>query len=64
MTNEIKKPVWTDFRDSESGAVTVDWVVITAAVVGLGITAMALIETEAVGLATSTGETISDGVGD
>ena len=25
------------FRDSEDGAVTVDWVVLTAAVVGLGV---------------------------
>ena len=26
-----------DFRNDESGAVTVDWVVLTAAIVGLGI---------------------------
>ena len=31
------------FQADESGAVTVDWVVLTAAVVGLGIVAMAAI---------------------
>ncbi|KPQ07658.1 MAG: hypothetical protein HLUCCA12_04480 [Rhodobacteraceae bacterium HLUCCA12] len=29
------------FRDDESGAVTVDWVVLTAAIVGLGIAVIA-----------------------
>ncbi len=38
MTNFIK-----NFRADESGAVTVDWVVLTAAVVGLGIAVMTLI---------------------
>lgn len=32
------------FRNDEEGAVTVDWVVLTAAVVGLGIIAMSLIK--------------------
>ena len=32
MTNFIK-----NFRNDEDGAVTVDWVVLTAAIVGLGI---------------------------
>ncbi|WP_126976873.1 Flp family type IVb pilin [Frigidibacter oleivorans] len=31
------------FRNDEDGAVTVDWVVLTAAVVGLGIVAMTAI---------------------
>ena len=30
-------------RDDESGAVTVDWVVLTAAVVGLGLTVIAIL---------------------
>ena len=34
------------FRNEEDGAVTVDWVVLTAAVVGLGAAALALIRTE------------------
>ncbi|MAQ35817.1 MULTISPECIES: hypothetical protein [Thioclava] len=34
------------FHDEEDGAVTVDWVVLTAAVVGLGAAAMALIRTQ------------------
>ncbi len=31
------------FRQDEEGAVTVDWVVLTAAIVGLGVALMALI---------------------
>ncbi|QPZ93053.1 hypothetical protein AKL02_002520 [Thioclava electrotropha] len=38
------------FHDEEDGAVTVDWVVLTAAVVGLGAAAMALIRTQTAGL--------------
>ena len=34
------------FRNEEDGAVTVDWVVLTAAVVGLGAAALALIRDE------------------
>lgn len=50
------------FRGNERGAVTVDWVVITAAVIALGIVVMSLIETEALGLATTTGGVIAEGV--
>jgi Flp pilus assembly pilin Flp len=32
------------FHDEEDGAVTVDWVVLTAAVVGLGVAALAAIK--------------------
>lgn len=35
LFNMLKK-----FRNDESGAVTVDWVVLTAAIVGLGIVVM------------------------
>jgi Flp pilus assembly pilin Flp len=38
MTNLIK-----NFAKSESGAVTVDWVVLTAALVGLGLAVMAVV---------------------
>ncbi|OWY08821.1 hypothetical protein B6V74_12375 [Thioclava sp. F42-5] len=34
------------FHDEEDGAVTVDWVVLTAAVVGLGAAALALVRTQ------------------
>jgi Flp pilus assembly pilin Flp len=40
MTNLIK-----NFAHSESGAVTVDWVVLTAALVGLGLAVMAVVST-------------------
>lgn len=30
-------PHWERFRNDETGAVTVDWVVLTAAIVGIGI---------------------------
>ena len=33
------------FRNDESGAVTVDWVVLTAAIVGLGIAILTTVET-------------------
>jgi Flp pilus assembly pilin Flp len=35
-----------NFRKDEDGAVTVDWVVLTAAVVGLGVAAYSAIEQE------------------
>jgi Flp pilus assembly pilin Flp len=35
------------FRNDEDGAVTVDWVVLTAAVVGLGIAVLASVRTGA-----------------
>jgi len=35
--------LFKSFRNDEDGAVTVDWVVLTAAVVGLGIVAMGAI---------------------
>ena len=40
MTNMIK-----NFAADESGAVTVDWVVLTAAIVGLGIAVIASVST-------------------
>jgi hypothetical protein len=33
-----------DFNNDEAGAVTVDWVVLTAAVVGLGVAALAAVK--------------------
>lgn len=33
------------FRNSESGAVTVDWVVLTAGLVGLGLATMSVVST-------------------
>ncbi|MDV4145960.1 MULTISPECIES: Flp family type IVb pilin [Shimia] len=55
------KRFFARFRGSERGAVTVDWVVIAAGVVSLGVAVMTLIETEATSLATTTGEQISKG---
>ncbi len=51
MLNFIKT-----FRSDEDGAVTVDWVVLTAAVVGLGIAVIAAIGDE-LGATTNTIET-------
>ncbi len=36
-----------DFRNDEAGAVTVDWVVLTAAIVGLGLAVIASVRTGA-----------------
>ena len=47
MIKFIKK-----FRKDEEGAVTVDWVVLTAAVVGLGVAAFTAVETSTSGLTT------------
>nr|WP_281984232.1 hypothetical protein [Thalassorhabdomicrobium marinisediminis] len=49
MLNYIK-----NFRNDEDGAVTVDWVVLTAAIVGLGILVLASISD---GVQTATEET-------
>ena len=49
MMNFIK-----NFKNDESGAVTVDWVVLTAAVVGLAVAAYSSIESGATSL---TGQT-------
>lgn len=43
-----------NFRNDESGAVTVDWVVLTAAVVGLAIAAYGSIQTGADNMTTNT----------
>lgn len=48
------------FRQSERGAVTVDWVVLVAGVVGLAVAAFAVVETQTTDLADSTGEYIGD----
>ena len=48
MTNFMK-----NFAADESGAVTVDWVVLTAAIVGLGIAVMASVKS---GTSTLTGK--------
>ncbi len=50
-----------NFRKDEDGAVTVDWVVLTAAVVGLAVAAFTAIETSSDQLVTRTSLVI-DGV--
>lgn len=54
MINFIK-----NFRRDENGAVTVDWVVLTAAVVGMAIAAYTAIETSADGLVTAAGAAVT-----
>ncbi len=39
MTLKLRK-LFKNFKNDESGAVTVDWVVLTAAIVGLGMVVM------------------------
>jgi Flp pilus assembly pilin Flp len=55
MMNFIK-----NFKNDESGAVTVDWVVLTAAVVGLAVAAYSSIESGAKSLTSKTGAYLSD----
>ena len=54
MTNFIKS-----FARDENGAVTVDWVVLTAAVVGLAVAAYGSIQSGASSLTASTNTTMS-----
>lgn len=48
-----------NFRKDENGAVTVDWVVLTAAIVGLAVAAYSTIETETQTLANNVSATIT-----
>ncbi len=43
--------IFKSFKNDESGAVTVDWVVLTAAIVGLGMVVMTQVGTSVTGLA-------------
>jgi Flp pilus assembly pilin Flp len=47
------------FRQDENGAVTVDWVVLTAAVVGMAIAAYSAIEAASDGLVTAAGGAVT-----
>jgi Flp pilus assembly pilin Flp len=48
------------FLKDEAGAVTVDWVVLTAAVVGLGMVIFTIIQPKVAGLATEIGAEIQE----
>lgn len=48
-----------NFRADEDGAVTVDWVVLTAAIVGLAIAVLASVRGGTEGLATEISENLS-----
>ncbi|SHI66359.1 hypothetical protein SAMN05444000_102191 [Shimia gijangensis] len=48
-----------NFRKDENGAVTVDWVVLTAAVVGLAVAAYTAIESKTLDLANSAASEIA-----
>ena len=59
MTLKLRK-LFKSFRADESGAVTVDWVVLTAAIVGLG---MVVMQTVGGGI-TQLGDEIVDNLGE
>lgn len=50
---------FVDFRADESGAVTVDWVVLTAALVGLGLAVMAVVSGGVENLSEETAEDLA-----
>ena len=52
------KNLITKFRNDESGAVTVDWVVLTAAIVGLGIAVLASVSDGITDLSDETSDTL------
>ena len=49
-----------NFAKSESGAVTVDWVVLTAAIVGLGLAVMAVVSGGVENLSTDMAQSLAD----
>jgi Flp pilus assembly pilin Flp len=49
-----------NFANSESGAVTVDWVVLTAAIVGLGLAVMAVVSGGIEELSNNIGQSLAD----
>jgi Flp pilus assembly pilin Flp len=55
MLNFIK-----NFRNDEDGAVTVDWVVLTAAIVGLGIAVLTSVGTGTTALGNKISSNLSD----
>ena len=55
--------VFKSFANDEAGAVTVDWVVLTAAIVGLGIVVMNSVGGGVTGLATATSTKIGQQTG-
>ncbi|WP_371226126.1 Flp family type IVb pilin [Roseovarius sp. 2305UL8-3] len=48
------------FLKDEDGAVTVDWVVLTAAIVGLGVAGIASVQTGITGLASEIGTAVNN----
>lgn len=48
------------FREEDEGAITVDWVVLTAAVIGLGVASIAIIAQSAKPNADNLGNFLSD----
>ena len=50
------------FKKDEDGAVTVDWVVLTAAIVGLGVAVLASVRSATVGLGIKISEEIDNQV--
>ena len=59
MTLKLRK-LFKNFKSDESGAVTVDWVVLTAAIVGLGIAVL----TSVGGGTTTLANTVSSSLAD
>jgi Flp pilus assembly pilin Flp len=55
------KNLFKSFAKNESGAVTVDWVVLTAAIVGLGLVVMTSVGGSVTGLATDIAADVSGG---
>ncbi len=54
--------VFADFLKNEDGAVTVDWVVLTAAIVGLGIGVIASVQTATTSTSGNVGQAVGDTV--
>lgn len=56
----MKTKALFEFAKSDDGAVTVDWVVLTAAIVGIGVAVMTSVSGGAVGLSATVGDAIAN----
>ncbi len=54
--------MFKNFTNDESGAVTVDWVVLTAAIVGLGIAVLGTVESGITSLGSKISTELSDNI--
>lgn len=63
MKNFLKTQL-TRFKNDDSGAVSVEWVVLTASVIGIGIGAITLVADSSEGVASASNEHLAEAMTD